>query len=661
MVYDGTGETFDFAEGFLDSGDGVYTVDASGDSVIVNFNKNGNEWAYMNSLVTGPFADFDYIVLRIKGVQAGSLILKAEIAGLQKEISVNYPANEEFIVTLDLTSWTDVQMNAISQVLVFISGGSLTAVGEVEILEAYFSKVNVLPIVKVNAFDGKGDNISTNLFWQSNTAGDAFVVTYDGSKALIAANKAAGQQWSTVKLPVDGNFSAFDSITLTVKGPAGALLLVKIDPSYAVWINTTGEEQVVVWDISGIPADVLENLEYVFAFPGAHTNEAYAGNFEIVNFVWNRPVNVYTTADPVVDFNVNLNWQDQNLEGFTIVEELDGVDVSYERTTGAWALIRSYVKGQLSDFDFLVLEITGTAGKQFILKVEGTGVAKDIWFVTTGEKDLVVLDISTLTPEQANAIKMVLVFAEPMVDAASGSFFIHSAYFTNTVPVQIVEENTFDGKGNEINTNLYWQKNTPLDPFTVTYDVTKAIVVADKAAGTQWSTIKLPVNGDFSVFSSIQITVLGPVGAQILFKINPNFEQWVTTTGVEQVITWDISNVTPTLLENLEYIYAFPGVHTNDVYVGTFEISAFKWMRPVLTHLTEANPADLSVVDYLADVYLEGYTLTSNVGGSLTVDYNRTGGEWTSVRAYINGAMSDYKFLVLKLTWHRSKTSSAKS
>lgn len=649
LVYDGTGETFDISEGFMDGGDGVYTIDESGDNVVVGYNKNNFEWAFMKALVQGSFSDFDYIVLRVKGVNAGSLILKAEITGLQKEVSLAFGADETVVISLDLSTWTDAQMDAITQILIFAEGGSKTAVGHFEIVEAYFSKEIVLPEVKINAFDGKGNDISTNLYWQSNTAGDAFVVTYDGTKALIAANKAAGQQWSTIKLPVDGDFSVFATIQLTVKGPAGAQFLFKIDPSYAVWINTTGEEQVVNWDISGIPADVLQNLEFIFAFPGAQTNEAYAGNFEIANVVWKRPVNVYTTADPVVDFDVNRNWQDQYLEGFTIVPGAEGVTVNYDRTQGAWALIRSYVNGQFSDFDYIVLEITGAAGKQIILKAEGTGVARDIWFTLTGEKDLVVLDISTLTPEQANAIAMVLVFAEPMVDAATGSFVIHQAFFTNTVPVVVVEENVFDGKDNGVNTNLYWQSNTALDPFTVTYEGAVATIAAVKPAGTQWSTVKLPVNGDFSVFASIQIEVTGPAGAQILFKIDPSYEKWVTTTGELQTIVWDISGIPAATLEAIEYVFAFPGAHTNEIFEGNFVISSFKWYRPVNEYATSYPIADFDFNQQWQDIWLESFTITYGESG-VNVAYDRTAGEWALIRSYVNGKFSDFNYIVLSVT-----------
>jgi hypothetical protein len=285
-----------------------------------------------------------------------------------------------------------------------------------------------------NKFDGKGNEVNTNMYWQKNGPTDPFTVTYDGTKAVVAADKPAGAQWSTIKLPVEGDFSVFGSLRIEVKGPAGTQILFKIDPNYEKWVDLTGDLQVVTWDISGIPANVLETLQFVFAFPGAHTNDAFVGSFEIVSFKWVRPVNVYTTADPVVDFDFNLNWADQWVEGYEVVYGATDVVVNYNRTAGDWTHIRSYVSGNLSDFDYIVLEITGPVGKQIIFKAEGPQGNAEQWFTFSGNKDTVVIDISALPAAQVNAFIMVLIFAEPQVGTASGTFTIHKAVFTNTNP-----------------------------------------------------------------------------------------------------------------------------------------------------------------------------------------------------------------------------------
>ncbi|MCK7488307.1 MAG: hypothetical protein MZU97_24545 [Bacillus subtilis] len=175
-------------------------------------------------------------------------------------------------------------------------------------------------------------------------------------------------------------------------------------------------------------------MHFVFAFPGAHTNEAFAGTFEIVSFKWVRPVNVYVTADPIVDFDFNQNWADLWLEGYEVVEGATDVVVNYNRTGGDWTHIRSYVSGNLADFDYIVLEITGAAGKQIIFKAEGSQGNAEQWFTLTGNKDTVVINISALPAAQVNAFFMVLIFAEPQVGTASGTFTIHKAVFTNTSP-----------------------------------------------------------------------------------------------------------------------------------------------------------------------------------------------------------------------------------
>ncbi|MDZ4195820.1 MAG: hypothetical protein U1C51_01070, partial [Candidatus Izemoplasmatales bacterium] len=310
------------------------------------------------------------------------------------------------------------------------------ASGSFEIHSAIFSTSAPATVVLENSFDGKGNGVNTNMYWDKSGPADPFVVSYVESVATIVATKSAGQQWTTIRTPLNGDFRVFGTIEIMVKGPADTQIMFKINPSFEKWVTLTGEVQTIMWDISGVTPAVLENIEYLYAFPGAHTDAEFAGTFEIHSVKWYRPVNEYVAADPIVDFDVNMNWQDEYLEGFTIIPGAQSVVVDYSRTAGGWALIRSYVRGSLSNFDYVVLEITGTAGKQIILKVEGPGVGKDIWFTLTGDKDVVVLDISTLSVVQRDAIKMVLVFAEPGVDVASGSFEIHEAYFTQVNPVQ---------------------------------------------------------------------------------------------------------------------------------------------------------------------------------------------------------------------------------
>jgi hypothetical protein len=290
------------------------------------------------------------------------------------------------------------------------------------------------PEVLVNAIDGKGNEVNTNSYWQKNGPTDPFTVTYDGTKAIVVADKPAGAQWSTIKLPVQGDFSIWGSVKIEVQGPAGTQILFKIDPSYEKWVSLTGELQTVIWDLSGIPANVLETVPFIYAFPGAHTNDAFTGTFEIVSFKWMRPVNVYTTADPIVDFDFNKNWLDQWLEGYEVIQNASDVTVNYNRTGGDWTHIRSYVNGNLSDFDYIVLEITGPAGKQIILKAEGPQGNAEVWFTLTGNRDTVVINISALPAAQVNAFIMVLIFAEPQVGTASGTLTLHKAVFTNTNP-----------------------------------------------------------------------------------------------------------------------------------------------------------------------------------------------------------------------------------
>ncbi|MFH0992845.1 MAG: hypothetical protein V1761_00685, partial [bacterium] len=643
---------FDVNSGWFDDSGAMATITYEEGYTNVEYARlaaAGLGWSNIRSQIAGPFADFDYLILVIQGTEGKQVLLKIEGSVGQAEKWVTLDGTEQTVV-FDLTALADGLLNNLTMVLIFPEGGVAEASGSFKVFDLYFSNTAPETVVFENAFDGKGHGIETNLYWQTNTAGTVYTISYEGSIMTVAAEKTADHAWSTIKMPMNGDFSVFATIVIEVTGPVGTQILFKIDPSYEKWVTCTGEAQTVTWNISGIPADVLENLTWIYAFPGAGNAGVLSASYTISSFKWYRAIDQYVTADPVVDFDVNAGWEDVYLEGYTIAYgENDEAIVDYDRTGGEWTTIRQYVSGNFSDFNYLVAVVKGTAGKQLIMKVEGTLGGKDTWINLTGADQIVVLDISTMTDAQLNALTMVLFFGEPMVATASGQFTIYECYFTNIAPTPLL--NDFNGAGNNVDTNMYWETNSAAGMFTITYEGSVMTVVAVKAAGTQWSTIKLPVDGDFSVFDKITITLTGPVGTQILFKINPSYEKWVTCTGEEQIVVWDISGIPAATLEALEYVYAFPGAHTNEAFEGTFVVNSFKWSRPVLVYTTADPVVDFNVLPNFIDENLEGYDIAyDGVSGAMTVVYDRTGGAWSTIRSYVSGPLSDFHYLVLKVT-----------
>ncbi|MCK7488306.1 MAG: hypothetical protein MZU97_24540 [Bacillus subtilis] len=169
-------------------------------------------------------------------------------------------------------------------------------------------------------------------------------------------------------------------------------------------------------------------------------------------------------------------------------------------------LAASVIPGQLYRVEF---DVNASVGGTFSMEM-----------TTTNNTNNVAIPVTLVAGANHIILEYVAFEAQFMLTASIGKYGPATLTFDNftlaqVIPTAIMPEpaplvNKIDGKGNEVSTNLYWQKNGPSDPFTVTYDGTKAVVVADKPAGLQWSTIKMPVEGDFSIFGSVRIEVKGP-------------------------------------------------------------------------------------------------------------------------------------------------------
>ncbi|MDZ4197336.1 MAG: hypothetical protein U1C51_08865, partial [Candidatus Izemoplasmatales bacterium] len=472
LIYDGVGNTFDFATGLTDNGDGVYVINNTGPTVLVSYNKSGFEWSFMRSVIQGNFSNFDYVVLEITSSSNIEVILKAELnPAVQSEKKVMLVAGVKTTVTLDLTAWTNEHLNALTQILVFAAGGNTTAVGQLEIHRAYFSKVFVGqpdPEPETNVWSGKGTQFSSNLLWQSNS-GDVFVVTYEGNVANVDYNKTTNHAWATIKYPVSGDFSKFDKIVLEVTGVAGHKLLVKINPTHEMWVDLTGSKQTIEFSLVNIPDAVLAVLDFVYLFPAANNDVPVSGTLVIHSTSFQYQRLTYTPADPVVNFDINSGWFDDSNELFSILKGDSTYSFTYSRTSGAlaWANVRTQIQGPFSDFNYLIAVVTGVAGKQILVKIEGTNGNAEKWVTLTGDEQVIVFDLTSYSDALLDGLKMVLIFPEGGVSVASGMFTVHELYFALTAPETVVLENSFDGKGNGINTNLYWDKTGPGDPFVV--------------------------------------------------------------------------------------------------------------------------------------------------------------------------------------------------
>jgi len=595
-VYDGTGETFDFRQGFVDNGDGIYTIDKTGTNPVVDYTKAvGFEWAYMISTVSGHFSDFDYVVLTVRGVTAGSVLLKAELSSsVQKEISGTFEAGAELTLSLDLSTWTNEQLDALTKILVFGDGGSGNAIGQFEILGAYFSKVNVNE-VKYDFMTG----------WVENDPSTYAFSTTDSGSLLVNYTKDAEQSWAFMKNEFDAEGAlGFNTLTLTVKGTEGDSILVKPNDSNDLQqtITFTGEEQTIV-----VSAYAFTKV-LVFAEPGTVST---SGSFEILEAKLTYVEPDAVPATEVVDVNANWVDNDGGIYTFTNVEGV--VTVDYTKVAGQeWTFIKNVFLDNLSNHDTITMVVKGTAGAQLVIKPNNNG-AYEQTVTFTGESQTVTF---TLT----DAPTQILIFVDPLIGSITGSFQIISTLVSSSNSGVLSFQNNF-------------AENDP-DTYTFT-DLGGGAVQVDfsKIVGQDWAFMRSNfVAADVAAFNTMTLVLQGTVGESILVKPNDSndYQTTVTFTGEVQTVIIIVPALTTVL------IFAEPGVA---LATGTFTLisATLSYIEPHYDFLTGwvENDADT-------------YTFTTTENDSTFVEYTKIAGQdWAYMVNTFTVDAADYNTLTM--------------
>ncbi|MBN2876325.1 MAG: hypothetical protein JXL85_01605 [Bacilli bacterium] len=579
MLWDGTGDTWDFSAGFVDNGDGIYTVDDSGTDPVVSYTKaSGFEWAYLLATVGGDFSAFDYLVLTVTGTTAGSVVFKAELSSsVQAEISGTFGEGETITLCLDLSSWTNEQLDALTKILIFADGGAASGSGTFTINDAYFSKEYVGEVVL--------DYYDFTTGWTSNDAGVySFAEGVDGNE--VTFDKASGQEWSFMRNDFDSeDVAGYNTLTMVLQGTSGESILLKPNDAGALEQNITfdGTEQTVV-----VTADAFTTV-LIFAQPGTAPS---TGSFTIlsatVSYVEPDPL----PADQVYD--MQNDWVDNDGGIYTFTNTDGVVTVDFSKTSGQeWSFIKNTFTEILSNHNTITITVQGTSGLQLIIKPNDNGAYEQTVTLDGTEQTFTF----TLTDTPTN----ILIFVDPLNGALTGSFDIISATVTASDPSLI--DFTTDFTENDEGTYAF----TELSDGSLQVDYTKG-------SGQEWVYMSHTFNQD-ALYGQNTLTIVlqGTSGESILLKPNNDgaLEQTITFDGTEQTFVIPSDTFTSLL------IFAQPGTASVS---GTFTILS--------AQLTYVEPAyDFTAGWTSNDVGV--YTFTEETTGT-TVDFAKIAGqEWS--------------------------------
>ena len=634
---------------FEDGGDEVYTVLTNTEEELAFSYEKASEalsWAYIYTYVDANAKLENYKKLVLTAHGTGTMLVKLEcIDGTEsKEVSINIQANA---TTYDWNLMNDAEyLKSVVRITIFAAPGKAEGVGEIHITNLSFEETvagqtgnfiintgyNDIP-TNVNEYNGKDENFDFNAKW-SNVNDECYEIEQDEEtkEVKVKYNKTAGMEWSCMASNVKGNFAKFKYVVLVIKGTEGNSVLLKAEgQGVAKEVNHTfdGSVETLVLDISTYTAELKSAIAKIVLF--GHPGGEGKGNFTIYQAYMSEtsPIEVEETIVNEYDgvsetFDISKHWYDGGDGVYTVTKSDAGVVVDYAKTA-EWQFVRAYVRNVSEAFNYVVVEVTGTAGNTIMLKA-ANGVEKT--FTLTGDLDQCVLDISGI--ENKGQLSEFIIFAQPG-SKASGQFVIENAYYAVEVEgVEAPTVNEYTEYQEQFDINKYWADNN-----TGTYTVEENIISWNKPAGTEWTTFKTEIVGLTNEFKYLYLVVKGTEGQQILVKPNDNgaYEQWITLSAEEKGYYIAVP-------EELKVVHIFGAAGQANVE-GEVEIVTATLVRSVKV---AEDATSVNLMDALFATADPVYTISDN-----TIAYEKGAYSWAFAKATLVGATEGFTSIRLTI------------
>ena len=451
--------------GWEDSGDSVYTfVENTDGTVTVNYVKVDKAWATARQLFGNEAAMFNTFTISFTdGTPTKQVMVKINNV-LEKWLTFDAEGNASVSVIMD----------EIVSVHLFAEGGVDTASGSFVVASAVLSYTTPLRLSTVMVETGWFDNGDSVYTITENPDGS---VTFDYVKVA--------QGWSTAKLVLDGELAGYNTITMMLTGTATKQVLVKVNNSIEKWVTFDAEG-------NGMAVVQAASINEVLLFAEGGVDDA-SGSFTVESLVLSYEV------------DVNSNWFDNGDNVYTFVENAGQVTVNYVKVNQSYAAAKQIFAGDYAKYNVFTIIMTGTAGKQVLVKVNNS---IEVWvtFDAEGNGKAVV---------HTGYIQDVLLFAEGGVDNATGSFVIVRADLSYIAPIVL----------DDLVVTTDWADNG--DMVYTFVDNGDSLTVNYTKVAQGWSTAVL-TETETSGYTKFTITMTGTPTKQVLVKVNNSIEVWVT-------------------------------------------------------------------------------------------------------------------------------------
>lgn len=467
----------------------------------------------------------------------------------------------------------------------------------------------------------------------------------------------------------NSNLNKYQKLVITLTGLGDVKIeLVAGSTTLAVYLNVTTVESTYEWNL--MPhKDVLNSVTEIRVYGAAGRvsttgyvtisrlafNTNVADGFIIQTDYNNIPSNVNEYDGVSETFDVNAKWAENGEDGVYTIEqdaETKATEVIYKKNEGnEWSCIISQVRGKLENFKYLVVVAKGTDGKKMMIKVEGEGgVAKEQTEKFDGTEQTFVLDISTFTNEQRNAISKVVIFGAPNA-IQDGRFTIYEAYMSKTSPIEIEEtiKNKYNGTDEEFEISKYWYDGG--DKVYTVEEVTDGLKVSFTKKGT-YSTLKAYLEGDFSKFKYLVIEASSEKGSSVLLKAANGCESLTTTLSSEKSVVYvDISKVENLSTLSEVIIFGNPGSESAGEFIlhKAYFANEVKGVEMPKTNTYDKFYKSFDVNHYWVDNNTGVYTVTEE-GTKTVVNYTKhTGCDWATFKTTMENVTDEFSYVKLVL------------
>ncbi len=652
-----------------DGGDGIYTITGDAEKTVTYTKTESSSWASVVAETTGlDLSKAIGLRFTIKG--QGKVLIKIQSDNGAAEINLKLTS------AASSYAWSLADENAKAamagngvKVYVFGLPGATSGSGEftfanLEFITEFADSDYVITTgytnesKTVSQYDGVSATFDVNQTWTENDA-NTYDVSYENGVTTVNYSVISYQfMVSQIQGSAHGKFTY---ITFKVKGTAGEKFLAKVENSTGqiaakeALFTLTGGDDIFTLDISTYSENERGLINKVLFFAAPGTAEKATGTMVLSGVYFTTewegqnkqeivyPTNEYNGKDN--QFGCNNYWHDNGDGCYEVVGTEAPFEIKYSNV-GEWSTVKTQVSGLLGNFATLKFGVEVEKDKEIMIKVAGI---EERIIGTGAYDDTHSIDLSSLSVEDRNNIKEVLIFAEPGVAGGTGSFKIHWMSF-NDYTAQEVNSVTYEGYGRYVNVQA--SNFESLDKGV--YSVNTNKIAFTKEAGQEWSCAVATLEGNFGDFTALDYALTIPEGHSVLLKVEgtDSVAKEVTIEGTGQMVqdSLDLSTIDTSKLTKV-VLFGDPNVapSTSEVQINTLRFAKIKG-----TMANQDGNVDMTA-GKMFDLGDNKYDITHNENGTYTVTTKEGKGEWSSFALRV-AAPSGYTKATLTVTGAQADT-----